>query len=58
MNQLPLIIEDRCKYIVLVNGKKVEAWFFGGIFTSMSYAQLKDCEIIERLGNEKEMFDV
>lgn len=56
MFQLPLIIEDRCKYLVLVNGRKVEAWHFGGVFTSMSYAQLKDCEIIERIGNEKELF--
>lgn len=56
MNQLPLFHEHRCKYLVLVNGRKVEAWHFDGVFTSMSYAQLKDCEVIERIGNEKELF--
>lgn len=57
MFQIPLIPEHRCKYLVLVNGRKVEAWYFGGVFTSMSYAQLKDCKIIGRIGNEKELFN-
>lgn len=56
MFQIPLIPEHRCKYLVLVNGRKVEAWYFSGVFTLMSYAQLKDCEIIKRIGNEKELF--
>jgi hypothetical protein len=56
MNQLDLFLESRCKYLVLVNGRKVECWYFDGVFTSMSYAQLKDCEIIERIGNERELF--
>ncbi len=40
----------------MVNGRKVEAWLFDGVFTSPSYAQLEGCEVLERIGNEKELF--
>lgn len=56
MFQIPLIIEHRCKYLVLIKGKKVEAWCFNGKLTSLTH-NLKGCVIIERIGNEKELFN-
>lgn len=47
---------DRTRYLVVHNGKLNNAWFMGGLFIFDNYRQEKDCEIIERIGNELELF--
>jgi len=47
---------DRTRYLVSHNGTSAKAWFMFGLFIFDNYRQEKDCEIIERIGNEKELF--
>ncbi len=56
---LPLWIpqlEDRTKYLVKHNGNTVEAWYMGGMFVFNSYGYAREVEVLERIGNEKEVF--
>ena len=56
MNQQPLFLEDRTKYQVIHNNKRLTAWYMGGVFVFPNYRVEADCEILERLGNESEIF--
>ena len=47
---------DRTRYLVAHDGGSAKAWFMGGQFIFDGYRVEKDCEIIERIGNEKELF--
>jgi len=47
---------DRTRYLVAHNGIASKAWFMCGIFIFDNYRQEKDCEVIERIGNEKDLF--
>lgn len=60
MNQLDLFgvtPENRTKYLVLFGKRKVYAWYFGDTFTLMNYQQTNDCEILERIGSDSELFN-
>jgi len=47
---------ERNKYSVIHGGKKLTAWFMGGVFVFPNYRTETDCKILERIGNEKEIF--
>jgi len=47
---------ERTRYLVAYNGGSALAWFMGGIFIFDGYRVEKDCEIIDRIGNEKELW--
>jgi hypothetical protein len=56
MNQPPLFLEDKCKYIVKHNGNINTAWHSFGVFTFNNYRQEKNCDVLERIGTPKEVF--
>ena len=47
---------ERTRYLVLHNGNKVLAWYMGNTFIFDNYRVEKYCEIVERIGNEEEVF--
>ncbi len=47
---------ERTKYSVVHGGKKLTAWFMGGVFVFPNYRTEKECYILERIGDEKEVF--
>lgn len=42
---------ERNKYSVVHDGKKLTAWFMGGVFVFPNYRTEKECYILERIGN-------
>ena len=59
MNQSPLFLEDRTKYLILLNGKLKPAWLMGEKFVladSSGGVFVEGAEVVERLGSEKELF--
>lgn len=58
MNQLPLLLELKCWYIVRIGKRRVKAWYMGGSFLSENYKKIKkdDCEVIERIGTAEEIY--
>lgn len=48
---------ERTRYLVEYKGGSAKAWFMGGVFIFDGYRVEKDCEIIERIGNEDELFN-
>jgi len=48
--------QERNKYSVVHDGKKLTAWFMDGVFVFPNYRTESECYILERLGNEKEIF--
>ena len=54
--QPPLFLEDRTRYLVKYKSKVVKVWYMGGLFISDNYHTAKDLEVLERIGNEKEIF--
>ena len=56
MNQQPLFLEDRTRYLVKVKNKTGKAWFMGGVWCFDNYAVESNVEVLERIGNEKELF--
>jgi len=51
-----IIPVDRTRYLVSHNGVVVKAWFMCNTFIFDNYRQEKECEIIERIGDEMELF--
>ena len=47
---------ERTRYLVNHNGHSAKAWFMGNVFIFDNYRVEKYCEIVERIGNEKELF--
>lgn len=56
MSQQPLFIEDRTKYLVKHGKTVTTAWRMGGLWIFPSYGIAKEVEVLERLGNEDEIF--
>jgi len=48
--------QERNKYSVVHDGKKLTAWFMGGVFVFPNYRTEKECYILEWLGDEKRVF--
>ena len=57
MRQAPLFIEDRTRYLVKSKGKTAMAWCMGGRWCFDNYAVLVDVDVLERIGNERELFE-
>jgi hypothetical protein len=57
MSQRPLFTEDRTKYLVKHNNNVVTAWRMGEWWCFPSYGVAKDVEVLERIGNEREVFN-
>lgn len=47
---------ERTRYLVSHNGNSAKAWYMGGLFIFDNYRVEEDCEIIERIGSESELF--
>ena len=56
MKQKPLFLEDRTKYLVKHKKTTAKAWYMGGLFIFDSYGIAENVEVLERIGNEKELF--
>ena len=48
---------ERNKYRVIHNNKRLTAWFMGGVFVFPNYRTETDCEVLQRIGNEREVFE-
>lgn len=54
--QKPLFLEGRTRYLIRHKVTIIEAWYMGGLFILDNYRIVNNVEVLERVGNEKEMF--